>query len=66
MNGVSKAYVTCFPDLAFPGALEKVEAFSKMALDTGLQHLVLLSGRGEHLASSGEELIRNSGLGFTS
>ena len=60
-----KAYVTYFPDLAFPGAIEKLDAFAKLALETGLQHIVLLSGRGEHFASMGEEVIRNSGLGFT-
>lgn len=65
LNGVSKAYVTYFPDLAFPGAVEKLEAFAKVARDTGLQHIVLLSGRGEHFAGRGEEVIRNSGLGFT-
>lgn len=65
LTGVSKAYVTYFPDLAFPGAIEKLEAFAKVALDTGLQHIVLLSGRGEHFATKGEEVIRNSGVGFT-
>lgn len=65
LTGVSKAYVTYFPDLAFPGAIEKLDAFAKLALETGLQHIVLLSGRGEHFASMGEEVIRNSGLGFT-
>ncbi|MEL6710083.1 MAG: NmrA family NAD(P)-binding protein [Pseudomonadota bacterium] len=65
LSGVSKAYVTYFPDLAFPGAIEKLEAFVKVARDTGLRHIVLLSGRGEHFASMGEEVIRNSGLGFT-
>ncbi len=65
LSGVSKAYVTYFPDLAFPGAIEKLETFAKVGLDTGLQHIVLLSGRGEHFASMGEETVRNSGLGFT-
>ncbi|MEO1222403.1 MAG: NmrA family NAD(P)-binding protein, partial [Pseudomonadota bacterium] len=65
LRDVSKAYVTYFPDLAFPGAIEKLEAFAKAALTSGLQHMVLLSGRGEHFASMGEEVIRNSGLGFT-
>ncbi len=65
LTGVSKAYVTYFPDLAFPGAVEKLEAFAKVALETGLQHIVLLSGRGEHFASLGEEVIRNSGVPFT-
>ena len=65
LNGVSKAYVTYFPDLAFPGAVEKLEAFTKVALGSGLQHIVLLSGRGEHFASMGEEVVRNSGTPFT-
>ncbi|MEL6960256.1 MAG: NmrA family NAD(P)-binding protein [Pseudomonadota bacterium] len=65
LTGVSKAYVTYFPDLAFPGAVEKLEAFTKIALETGLKHIVLLSGRGEHFASIGEEIVRNSGLPFT-
>ena len=65
LNGVTKAYVTYFPDLAFPGAIEKLEAFAKVAREAGLQHIVLLSGRGEHFASMGEEVIRSSGIGFT-
>ncbi|MEO1025444.1 MAG: NmrA family NAD(P)-binding protein [Pseudomonadota bacterium] len=65
LSGVSKAYVTYFPDLAFPGAVEKLEAFTKVALDSGLEHLVLLSGRGEHFASMGEDIVRNSGIPFT-
>lgn len=65
LNGVSKAYVTYFPDLAFPGAIDKLEAFTKVAAETGLKHLVLLSGRGEHFAGMGEDVVRNSGLGFT-
>ncbi|MEL7300781.1 MAG: NmrA family transcriptional regulator [Pseudomonadota bacterium] len=65
LSGVSKAYVTYFPDLAFPGAVEKLEAFTKVAKDTGLRHIVLLSGRGEHFASQGEDIVRASGLPFT-
>ncbi len=65
LTGIKKAYVTYFPDLAFPGAVEKLEALTKVAKDTGLEHIVLLSGRGEHFASLGEEIVRNSGLPFT-
>lgn len=65
LSGVAKAYVTYFPDLAFPGAVEKLEAFTKVAAEAGLQHIVLLSGRGEHFASMGEDIVRNSGLPFT-
>ncbi len=65
LSGIPKAYVTYFPDLAFPGAVEKLEAFTKVAVENGLQHIVLLSGRGEHFASMGEDIVRNSGLPFT-
>ena len=65
LEGVSKAYVTYFPDLAFPGAVEKVAAFCEVAKTTGLDHIVLLSGRGEHHARLGEEAVRASGLNFT-
>lgn len=65
LSGASKAYVTYFPDLAFPCAVEKLEAFTKVAAASGLEHIVLLSGRGEHFASLGEEVVRNSGLPFT-
>ncbi|MEM7471600.1 MAG: NmrA family NAD(P)-binding protein [Pseudomonadota bacterium] len=65
LTGIKKAYVTYFPDLAFPGAVEKLEALTKVAKDTGLEQIVLLSGRGEHFASMGEEIVRNSGLPFT-
>ena len=65
LHGVTKAYVTYFPDLAFPGAVEKIAAFCETAKDAGLEHLVLLSGRGEHHARIGEDTVRNSGIGYT-
>jgi len=65
LTGVEKAYVTYFPDLAFPGAVEKVAAFCQAAKASGLKHIVLLSGRGEHHARLGEEVVRSSGIDFT-
>ena len=65
LRGMSKAYVTYFPDLAFPGAVEQLEAFTKIAAASGLEHIVLLSGRGEHHARLGEDVVRNSGIPFT-
>jgi uncharacterized protein YbjT (DUF2867 family) len=65
LEGVGSAYVTYFPDLAFPGAVEKVEALCEVARNEGLGKLVLLSGRGEHHARLGEEVVRNSGLDYT-
>ncbi|QDC10780.1 NmrA family transcriptional regulator [Oceanicola sp. D3] len=65
LRGARAAYVTYFPDLAFPGAVEKLESLCETARDVGVEHLVLLSGRGEHHARLGEEVVRNSGVDFT-
>ncbi len=65
LDGVRSAYVTYFPDLAFPGAVEKLEAFCETARAVGVAHLVLLSGRGEDHARLGEEVVRNAGMDFT-
>jgi uncharacterized protein YbjT (DUF2867 family) len=65
LRGARAAYVTYFPDLAFPGAVEKLESLCETARDADVGHLVLLSGRGEHHARLGEEVVRNSGVDFT-
>lgn len=65
LDGVRSAYVTYFPDLAFPGAVDKLDSLCETAKAAGVQHLVLLSGRGEHHARLGEEVVRNSGVDFT-
>ncbi len=65
LAGVRAAYVTYFPDIAVPGALDNLKALTIAAKDAGLEHLVLLSGRGEHHARLGEEVVRHSGIDFT-
>ncbi len=65
LAGARAAYVTYFPDLAFPGAVEKLESLCETAKDVGVEHLVLLSGRGEHHARLGEQVVRASGVDFT-
>lgn len=65
LAGVRRAYVTYFPDLAEPGALAKVEGLCRTARRAGVERLVLLSGRGEHHARLGEEVVRSSGVDFT-
>lgn len=65
LEGVRSAYVTYFPDLAFPGAVEKLDTLTKLAKEAGLQKLVLLSGRGEHHARLGEEVVKACGVPFT-
>lgn len=65
LDGVSAAYISYFPDLAFPGAVEKVQALAAVAKASGVRRLVLLSGRGEHHARLGEDAVRDSGVDFT-
>lgn len=65
LEGVSSAYVSYFPDLAFPGASEKIEALTKVAAEAGVKRLVLLSGRGETHARKCEVIVEDSGLDYT-
>ncbi|MCR9109341.1 NmrA family NAD(P)-binding protein [Marivita sp. XM-24bin2] len=65
LQGITSAYVTYFPDLAFPGAVDKLNSFIRLAAASGLQHVVLLSGRGEAHARLGEDVVRNSGIDYT-
>ncbi len=65
LDGVSSAYVSYFPDLAFPGASEKIEALTKVAAEAGVRRLVLLSGRGESHAQAAEAIVARSGLDYT-
>jgi uncharacterized protein YbjT (DUF2867 family) len=61
LDGVSAAYVSYYPDLAIPGAPEAVRSFAELAVESGVQRLVLLSGRGEEEAQSAEQALREVG-----
>src|SRR5262249_15041034 len=69
VQGVKAAYVTYSTpgggDIAFPGAADRVRAFAKVAVDNGVGHLVLLSGRNEAGAEAGERAIQESGADWT-
>lgn len=58
LEGVAAVYVSYFPDLAIPGAVEAVRAFAGVAVEAGVRRLVLLSGRGEEEAQRAEEALR--------
>lgn len=64
-DGVDAAYISYQPDLAVPGALEAIRNLSKLAVEKGVRHLVLLSGRGEDEALAAEDALRTSGAGYT-
>lgn len=65
LEGVTAAYVNYAPDLAIPGAKEAIRAFVDKAVAKGVQHLVLLSGRGEEEAQACERIIQEAGVEWT-
>ncbi len=65
LAGVDAAYITYYPDLAFPGAADTVGAFAEVAVAKGVRRLVLLSGRGEEGARQAELRVENSGADWT-
>jgi uncharacterized protein YbjT (DUF2867 family) len=65
LEGTSKAYVTYQPDLAVDGAPETIAAFARIARNTGLEQIVLLSGRGEPGAERAEAALQASGVAWT-
>lgn len=65
VEGAQAMYLTYQPDLAFPGASERVRRLSTLAVDSGVERIVLLSGRGEHQVWPSERAVRESGAAFT-
>lgn len=65
LQGVKAAYVAYQPDLAAPGALEIVEAFFHQAAGSGVEKLVLLSGRGEVEAEQAERALQATAADWT-
>lgn len=65
LNGIDRAYITYYPDLAVPGAKESISALTEVALKAGIEKVVLLSGKGEKEAEACEEIVAHSGLNYT-
>ncbi|EJM62369.1 putative nucleoside-diphosphate sugar epimerase [Pseudomonas sp. GM50] len=65
LDGIHAVYIAYQPDLAVPGAVETVQAFTDLAVKSGVSKLVLLSGRGEVEAEQAERVIQNSGVDWT-
>ena len=65
LDGVASAYVSYYPDLAVPGAVEMVGAFAELAVSQGVPRLVLLAGRGEPEAEQAERAVAASGAELT-
>ena len=65
LNGVDMVYITFQPDLAVPGALKAIKDFTSQAVKSGIKKMVLLSGKGEKEAELCEQVVMNSGVGWT-
>ena len=65
LNGVERMYVTYYPDLAVPGAKEKIESLTYLAKELGIKKMVLLSGKGETEAEACENIVVNSGMDYS-
>ena len=65
LDGVGAVYLTYYPDLAVPGAVEATRAFAELAMERGARRLVLLSGRGEPEAERAEQAVRDTGADVT-
>lgn len=64
LKGVRSVYVTYYPDLAVPQAEADIREFVAVARQQGIEHLVLMSGRGEEGARRAEQVVENSGLAW--
>lgn len=60
LDGVAAAYITYYPDLCVPGAIDAVGDFAARAVQSGVRRLVLLSGRGEPEALAAEKLVQEA------
>ena len=65
LQGTRAAYISFFPDLAFPGAPAAIAELARTALAAGTRRLVLLSGRGEEEAERAEQELIASGADWT-
>jgi len=65
LRNVGAVYMTYYPDLAVPGAVDAVRSVVDLAMASGIRRLVLLSGRGEEEAQRAEQVLQNSGADWT-
>lgn len=65
LAGINAVYITFVPDLAVPGATEAIRDFTRLAVASGVQRLVLLSGRGEQEAQACERIVQAAGTSWT-
>ncbi len=65
LAGVDAVYVSYFPDLTVPGAVDAIRELTGLADKAGVRRLVLLSGRGEPAAQAAEDAVRAGSAEWT-
>jgi len=65
LKGIREVYISYAPDLAMPQAPEHIRQFCHAARKSGVEKIVLLSGRGEPAAQHCETIVQQSGLLWT-
>ena len=65
VRGTSAAYISFYPDLAVPGSTDAIATLAALAVEHGLERVVLLSGRGEVETQRAERALQESGVVWT-
>ncbi len=65
LEGIQSVYVAYPQELPIEHATEHIGAFIQHAREAGVKHIVLLTGRGEENGLVQENLLKESGLGWT-
>jgi uncharacterized protein YbjT (DUF2867 family) len=65
LAGARAVYISYYPDLSVAGAPEDIAELTRLAREAGVEHLVLLSGRGEEEAEAAERVVQASGVDWT-
>lgn len=65
LAGMRAVYISYYPDVAVPGAVERVSAFIDAAKAAGAARLVLLTGRKERHAERAEAVLQGAGVAHT-
>jgi uncharacterized protein YbjT (DUF2867 family) len=65
LRGAGALYLSYFPDVAIPGAVNAIRALVDEAHQAGIERVVFLSGRGEEEAERAEDIVRSCGIPWT-
>lgn len=65
LSGARAVYLAYHPDVAAPGAAERLGELSRLAVQSGVRRIVLLSGRGEPASQPSERAVSECGAAFT-